>query len=76
MEAQTKKVLGLAQQLPLREQEELLAELVAGLSTLDESVERAWAEEAARRWARFQSGETETVPWADVRRGLTEQLGI
>jgi putative addiction module component (TIGR02574 family) len=76
MEAQTKEILSLVRQLPPSEQEEILAELATSLSTADEAIERAWTEEAARRWARIESGEVETVSWADVRKKITEQLGL
>jgi putative addiction module component (TIGR02574 family) len=76
VEARTRQVLELALQLPLEEQEELLDELAGTLGTWDEDVTGAWAEEATRRWVRIATGQTQTVPWDEVRRGLTGRFGV
>ncbi len=75
MESRTREVLDLALQLPPSEQEELLAELAGSLGAADEDVERAWAEEATRRWVAIASGQVETIPWQEVRSALKERLG-
>lgn len=36
----------------------------------DPDVERAWAEEAERRWREIESGEVQTIPWEDVKARL------
>lgn len=36
----------------------------------DPDVERAWAEEAERRWQEIQSGKVQTIPWEEVRAKL------
>jgi putative addiction module component (TIGR02574 family) len=76
MQARTKKVLDMALQLSFEEQEELLSELAGRLSVWDQAIERAWAEEATRRWAGITSGEVQTVPWSAVRQGLKQRFGV
>ena len=36
----------------------------------DPDVERAWAEEAERRWQEIQSGKVQTIPWEEVEQTL------
>jgi putative addiction module component (TIGR02574 family) len=36
----------------------------------DPDVERAWAEEAERRWREIESGEVKTIPWEEVKAKL------
>jgi putative addiction module component (TIGR02574 family) len=76
MEARTQEILEMALQLPPGEQEELLVGLADHLSAPDPEIERAWAEEASRRWARVASGEVTTVPWSEVRDGIKRRFGV
>jgi len=36
----------------------------------DPDVEKAWAEEAERRWREIESGEVKTIPWEEVKAKL------
>lgn len=36
----------------------------------DPDVERAWAEEAERRWQEIQSGKVQTIPWEEIKAKL------
>ena len=36
----------------------------------DPDVERAWAEEAERRWREIESGKVKTIPWEEVKAKL------
>lgn len=36
----------------------------------DADVEKAWAEEAERRWREIESGEVKTIPWEEVKARL------
>jgi putative addiction module component (TIGR02574 family) len=45
--------------------------LIESLETeTDPDIERAWAEEAERRWQEIQSGKVQTIPWEEVRAKL------
>lgn len=67
-----------ARRLPAHERARLIERLAA---TLDEdeadlaSVERAWIEEADRRYRRYLAGETEAVPAADALARVRARLG-
>ena len=45
--------------------------LIESLETpADPDVERAWAEEAERRWREIESGKVQTIPWEEVKAKL------
>jgi len=45
--------------------------LIESLETeVDPDVERAWAEEAERRWQEIESGKVQTIPWEDIKAKL------
>ena len=45
--------------------------LIESLETeVDPDVERAWAEEAERRWREIESGKVQTIPWEDIKAKL------
>jgi len=45
--------------------------LIESLETeVDPDVERAWAEEAERRWQEVESGKVRTIPWEEVKAKL------
>ena len=45
--------------------------LIESLETeTDPDVERAWAEEAERRWREIESGKVKTIPWEEVKAKL------
>ena len=54
-----------ALRLPREERAALARHLIASLDEADE-MERAWADESARRYEALRSGEVEPVPAADV----------
>jgi putative addiction module component (TIGR02574 family) len=54
-----------ALQLPLEQRAALVRHLLASLEEADE-FERAWAEEAARRFTELKEGGIEAIPAADV----------
>jgi len=59
------EIESLALQLPTSERALLAQHLIASLDGEDE-IERAWSEEAARRWDGLVSGDVTAVPVADV----------
>ncbi len=54
-----------ALRLPTSERARLAQHLIASLDEEDE-IERAWADEAARRWNALASGEIKALPIAEV----------
>jgi putative addiction module component (TIGR02574 family) len=76
MQTSTQELLRLVQALPPDEQEELLTELALSLGTRDKEIERAWEDEALRRWLEIESGEADTIPWLQIRREITDQFGV
>ncbi|MEM1115590.1 MAG: addiction module protein [Bacteroidota bacterium] len=54
-----------ALRLPRNQRARLARHLIASLDEEDE-IERAWADEAARRWDTLASGDIEAIPVADV----------
>lgn len=70
MSANVQELLDAIRALPLREQAELAAALLASLDgkagTADE-VEAAWAAEVESRARRALAGTSDAVPWDDVR---------
>jgi putative addiction module component (TIGR02574 family) len=76
MQTTTQELLRLVQALPPDEQEELLTELALSLGTRDKEIERAWEDEALRRWLEIESGEADTIPWLQIRREIADQFGV
>ena len=63
-----KNLLHQALTLPADERAELAAELIASLDgPADTDVESAWAAEVERRAARVLSGDSEGIPWEEIR---------
>jgi putative addiction module component (TIGR02574 family) len=78
MTSRAQEVLREALALPVDERADVAAELLAGL---DEGggeepaeVEAAWAAEIERRARRVMSGESQGVPWEDVRARAEAEL--
>jgi len=70
-----KRLLKEALELPEAERAELAAELMASFDgEPDPDVEAAWAVEIERRAARVLSGESEGVPWDEVRARIESEL--
>ncbi|HYG64032.1 MAG TPA: addiction module protein [Thermoanaerobaculia bacterium] len=64
-----------ALQLPLDERAELASEILASLDGEPEpGAEEAWAREIERRAARVLSGESEGIPWEDVRQRIEREV--
>ncbi len=64
-------------QLPPGERADVAAQILASLEeTADDAaqVEAAWAAEIERRARRVLAGETDGIPWQDVRRRADEEL--
>ncbi|HEX3070513.1 MAG TPA: addiction module protein [Thermoanaerobaculia bacterium] len=62
-----KEVAAAALELPRSARAELAGQLLDSLDDLsEEESDQLWAEEAERRYAAFQSGDTEAVPAAEV----------
>jgi len=61
------KLLDQALQLPEEDRAELAVRLLASVGEPAEEVERAWIEEAERRFGEIERGEVLTVPWSEVR---------
>ncbi|HEU0078881.1 MAG TPA: addiction module protein [Longimicrobiaceae bacterium] len=62
-----------ALQLPREERARLAERLISSLEEESE-VERAWIEEAERRYARYRAGETRVVPAAEVIARMRERV--
>ena len=66
-----RKVFREAFELPESERATLAGLLIESLEPPpDPGIEELWAEEADRRWRQIESGETETIPWEEVRAKL------
>lgn len=74
MKRDASDVLRDALELPAEARAALAASLLDSLDTeVDEDVESAWKVEIVRRLAEIDSGAVKTVPWAEVRRRLTQR---
>ncbi len=62
-----------ALQLPREERARLAERLISSLEE-ESDVERAWIEEAERRYERYRAGETRVVPAADVIARMRQRL--
>ena len=63
--------------LPVDERADVAAQLLASLDDEDiatEDIEAAWAVEIERRARRVLTGQSEGVPWEDVRRRAEAEL--
>jgi putative addiction module component (TIGR02574 family) len=70
-----KKLLHEAMGLPHEERAELAAELIASLDgPADADVETAWALEIERRAAKVLSGESQGLPWEEVRDRIKREI--
>ena len=70
-----KRLLKEALELPDAERAELAAELMASFDgPADPDVEAAWAVEIERRAAKVLSGESQGVPWDEVRERIEREL--
>lgn len=71
MTQQTQDILDLAMKLSADERAELADRL---LQSLHPQIEEAWAKEVKRRIDAVESGQTQLIPWEQVRAELYEQL--
>lgn len=74
MQPKPQALLTEALTLPPEELDELFAGLVGHIAHWDPEIEAAWIEEADRRWRRLQSGETDALPWEDVRAAALQNI--
>ena len=73
MIANTEQIVAAALALPEDDRLELADRLIESLDgPPDDDVERAWADEIARRLEEVRSGKVVTVPWEVVRKRLQE----
>ena len=73
MIANTEQIVAAALALPEDDRLELIDRLIESLDgPPDDDVERAWADEIARRLEEVRSGKVVTVPWEVVRKRLQE----
>ncbi len=73
MIANTEQIVAAALALPEDDRLELVDRLIESLDgPPDDDVERAWADEIARRLEEVRSGKVVTVPWEEVRKRLQE----
>ena len=71
MTQRTQELLREALALPVDERADVAAQLLASLNDEDvatEDIEAAWAAEIEKRARRVLSGQSEGIPWEDVRR--------
>jgi len=73
--AEARKIVG---ELSLEDKEILSGELVYEVRKADLEIEKAWTEEAERRWKEIEEGKVETIPGdqvlAEARRRLREKV--
>jgi putative addiction module component (TIGR02574 family) len=62
------RLLEEALQLSENERSELAQRLLDSIGDPPEEVERAWIEEAERRFADIERGEVRTLPWVEIRK--------
>ncbi len=67
MNDRVKQLFAQAQQLSPEEQAELLDMLLAIAPDQPVGWEKAWAEEAERRWQAYQCGEMKSALWEEVK---------
>ena len=75
MTVKAKELLDGALQLGATERAELAGLLIDSLDEdgCDDDVQQAWSNEIAHRLAELDSGSVKTIPWAEVRRRMTQQ---
>lgn len=77
MSQRTQEILQEALALPVDERADVAAQLLASLDDEDvatEDIEAAWAIEIEKRARRVLSGQSEGIPWEDVRRRAEAEL--
>lgn len=77
MTQRTQELLREALALPVDERADVAAQLLASLDDEDvatEDIEAAWAAEIETRARRVLSGQSEGIPWEDVRRRAEAEL--
>jgi putative addiction module component (TIGR02574 family) len=77
MTQRTQDLLREALALPMDERADVAAQLLASLDDEDvatEDIEAAWAGEIEKRARRVLSGQSEGIPWEDVRRRAEAEL--
>ena len=75
MTQEANELLKKALTLSAEERAALAGSLLESLdTTVDESSEKAWAAEIARRIEDLDSGKAKTVPWEEVRRRIAARL--
>lgn len=77
MTQRTQDLLREALALPVDERADVAAQLLASLDDEDvatEDIEAAWAAEIEMRARRVLSGQSEGIPWEDVRRRAEAEL--
>lgn len=78
MTPRAQEVLREALELPVNERADVAAELLASLDAAEgenpAEVEGAWAAEIEKRARRVLAGESEGIPWEDVRRRAEAEL--
>jgi len=75
MTQEAAELLKKALALPVEERAALAGSLLDSIDTsADESAEAAWDQEIAHRIEELDSGKAKTVPWEEVRRGISARL--
>lgn len=77
MTQRTQELLREALALPVDERADVAAQLLASLDDTDvatEDIEAAWAVEIEKRARRVLAGQSEGIPWEDVRRRAEAEL--
>ena len=65
-----KALAGKALQLGPVDRIHLVEAILMSLDKPDSAIEKAWIEEAERRYEAVKNGQMETRPWNEVRKGL------
>jgi len=73
MSSRFQRALEEALQLSDDERAELAARLLDSVGESPEEVERAWVDEAQRRFVEIERGEVQTLPWAEVRKRVFDR---
>ena len=77
MVQRTQELIREALALPVDERADVAAQLLASLDKEDvatEDIQAAWAEEIEKRARRVLSGQSEGIPWEEVRRRAEAEL--
>ena len=63
-------ILAEVKELTDEERSELMVRLAKTTAEIDPEIEKAWLDEAERRFAEEDAGKTKSIPWEEARRQI------